>query len=399
MISVTNLFRWSPRVNTFPNQKMPGLLVAGAAFFGLGYLFYYLSRHRSPPQERKIIVITDLEPDDRVALDLIASHFSDKNIMLVGTTVMHAARKAALVRKQLNQLGLGSVPVFQGSGGVSDDYRAIYSTKAAKSYKREGQGILTAEELQRLDAAPRTSGELQQGIKKRLEIAADKSVEIVMLAPPTDLVKVFGDTPELQKKIKHIYIMGGWAKLSGEDGDSICRTSYNWDMDPESSAQLMEMSHLPMTLYSSHVIKRCFPGGSINGKNFPELIELMNKYREILPSLEDTAHAKKSWNNHVMETIPSLKPIIEPYADHQITPADPAVIVGMIDPKFKIKEKKVRIKIDLTDQTEKGCRVDIAEDPSSQISLVEELDLSVFKEQLLKAYSHLVRNYSRLNPN
>ena len=80
---------------------------------------------RAEDAARRIIVITDLEPDDRMALHLLAARFRAPEIAFVGTTVMHAGRKALLARRLLGQLGLAEVPVFSGPGGEAGDYPDI----------------------------------------------------------------------------------------------------------------------------------------------------------------------------------------------------------------------------------------------------------------------------------
>lgn len=341
--------------------------------------------------QRKIIILTDLEPDDRKALDVFGSIFTEKNILFVGATVLQSERKRALVKKVLSQIGLSNVPVYQGTGGSSESYPQVNSTKAAKTYQREGKGILSDNELESLSQKFHSSSELQEKIKKALENAEEKSIEFAILAPPTDLVKVLNDSPQLGKKIKQLHIMGGWGEIK-ENEEIIRRSTYNWDMDPVSSAELMQMTNIPMTLYSSHVFRTTFEGGTINSKNSPDLINHMIKLRSHIPSLNDAFMAGESWNKHVINTIPILKDIIEPFLDHQFTPADPAVAVGMIRPDFITKVKQVKIKIDLKEKSEKGYRVYVEDDPLSNITLVEKMDPKVFKDEMIAVYDRLLKN-------
>lgn len=398
--SLFSNFNWK----TFSLPQKALYITAGAmTLLGVGFLLYRLHNvyqnqtiHKSMT-ERKIIVFTDLEPDDRRALDVLISAFTQDHILLIGTTVMNAARKKALIRKLLDQLGLENVPVYQGTGGTADEYPVVNSTKAAKSYSHEGENILTEEELESLSSMSHSSNELQENVRMALEAAEDHSIEVAMLAPPTDLVKVLTDFPHLQKKIKHIYVMGGWAEIPQKEGEPICRSTYNWDMDLSASAQLMDMRNIPMTLHSSHVLKRAFNGGGVNSKNFPALIEKINACQSLLPHLKDASTASISWNRHVMETIPVLKDVIGEYVEHQFTPADPAVVVGMINTDFVLKKKQVRIEIDLEEQSGRGCIVKVSEDPSSEISLVEEIDLHIFEQEMISAYDRLLEKVPNKN--
>lgn len=58
------------------------------------------------------------------------------------------------------------------------------------------------------------------------------------------------------------------------------KATYNVNMDGRATATLLEMANrnqLQVSLYSSHVIEAQFGGGSVNRKQFPELIDaIMN---------------------------------------------------------------------------------------------------------------------------
>jgi len=334
---------------------------------------------------RKVIVVTDLEPDDRKALDVLASRFTEENILFVGTTILDSNRKRALTRRVLDQLGLGKVPVYQGAGNQAQNYPLFGSNNAAKTYNREGVGILSESDLTELSDVVGRPAELEAQMTAALESAEENSIEFVMLSPPTDLAKVLTVRPELRKKISQIHIMGGWAEANNEN-----RTTYNWNMDPEGSQKLMQMSDVPMMLYSSHVLKGSFNGGSINRSNFPAMIAKIEACKDRLPSLLDAAIATESWNHHVVDTLLFLKPIIEPFADHQFTPTDPAVAVGMINPKFILAKRNVRIDIDLGNQTKQGCLVRVTEDPTSSISLIEEVSTEIFEQEMITTYDRLL---------
>jgi len=340
---------------------------------------------------RKFIVITDLEPDDRIALHILAARIPKDRLLLVGTTVMNAARKQALTRRLLDQLSFGKVPVFQGTGGIASSYDDIASSRAAREYTHEGNNILSENELEILSKEPHSSLELQKKIKKALK--ANDNVELILLAPPTDLVRVLNTRPELRKNIKHIYVMGGWTEIQDLQ-NTILRSTYNWNMDPVSSAQLMEMNDIPMTIYSSHIIKQFFKGGGINSANFPKIIKLINKYKTKLPSLVDQELAGLSWDKHVIEKIPMLSGIVAPYQGQQFTPADPLVIIGIINNNLIKKAVPVNIHIDINDKdVARGFRVEVSLSSASKILLVEEIDCAVFEDEILKSFKCLNKTF------
>jgi inosine-uridine nucleoside N-ribohydrolase len=333
-------------------------------------------------QTRSLIVITDMEPDDRMALMLLAVEFP-ADIVFVGTTGMHAGLKQVLAGQLLSRLGVGGIPVIQGSGGTADSYPDIASSRAAREYRDEGAGLLPADTLAKIKHdMPRSSDELRWAIRDLLW--GHDGVEIVLLAPPTDLVDVLETEPALRAKIGHIYMMGGWSQKAGESGERVRRSTYNWNMAPEASAKLMAMTAIPMTLYSSDVIKAAFAGGSITKDSFPEIIDELREGRCRVPAFAEFLSAAAHWNHHVMATIPALKTVIGDNADHQFTPADPVVVVGMARPDFIVRSRPVAIRIDLDDRDPaRGYRVRVTDDPASRIDLVEALAPEIFRQQLL----------------
>ena len=336
---------------------------------------------------RNLVVITDLEPDDRIAIHLLRAAFEPDEFRFFGTTVMHAGRKAALVRRLLDQLGMSSVPVYQGTGGNPSDYPDIASSRAARMYQREGRGLLTDAELAQVTASPPSSGELRTAIGRLLR--QSKDIEFVMLAPPVDLMAVLTETPELASSIKHIHLMGGWAEAKTPAGPALF-TTYNWNMAPAPSAALLKLKNVPMTLYSSHMIKPSFNGGSINGTNSPQLMALLESLKAKLPSLVDQEKAGTSWDSHLIEQIPPLANVIGCCIGKQFTPADPIVVVGMIDPSLITQRRTVDLEMNLDGlDPARGYPVTVRDSPTSNITLVDRVDPKIFDAQMIRLMGSL----------
>lgn len=354
-----------------------GLLV----LFLVGLLVLSLSLW-TPDQDRKLLVIVDMEPDDRIALMLLAAEFPEE-VAFIGTSGMHAGRKAVLAAAFLEQMGLASVPVIQGSGGVAESYPEIASSRAAREYQSEGHGLLPDTELAAINRdLSRSSENLSREIRKILQ--ADDEIEIVLLAPATDLVSALEEEPSLEARIEHIHLMGGWSQKAQPSGEIVLRTTYNWNMDPTSAAKLMSMNTIPMTLYSSHMLKSSFSGGSINKERYPEIIDELESQRSEVPAFDSFLVAAESWDHHLLEKIPPLQAIIGNHAGRQFTPADPAVVVGMTRPDFVTVTRKVDISIDLDDlDPRRGFNVRVEDSPASNISLVEAVNPEIFRQQLL----------------
>lgn len=343
-------------------------------------LFIFLSS--ACVDSRNLIVITDMEPDDRISLILLAS-LGPESISLVGTTGLHAGRKAALARQLMDQLGMPDVPVVQGSGGLPASYPAIASSRAALSYQGEGEGVMSEARLESLaQDVPRSSDDLQNRIRSLLRSAGD--VEIVLLAPATDLVLALESDPALATRIKHIHMMGGWSESISPEDKSERWTSYNWNMDPQAAARLVRMQDIPMTLYSTHLIKRDFAGGSINKDDFPEIIELLEETASQNQWAESFFVAARSWDANVLKQIPYLIPIIGDRAGQQFTPADPVVVLGLSNADFVTRVKAVDISIDLEDiDPNQGYKVLVNEISNSNIKSIEAIDIAAFNHQFI----------------
>lgn len=332
---------------------------------------------------RSLLVIVDMEPDDRIALLLLGAQFREE-IVSIGTTGLHAGRRQILAQHLLDAMDLAAIPVIQGTGGEAESYPSIVSTSAARAYRGEGHGLLSDAELSAIDRdTPRSSEALQLAIRELLRERDD--IEVVLLAPATDLVHALEAEPALQARVQHIHTMGGWSEKVDASGKSVRRTTYNWNMDPVAAAKLMSMKTMPMTLYSSHLIKASFAGGSINQDDFPEIIGELESQRCRIPAIEAFFIAADSWDHHLMEKIPPLQTIIGDNAGRQFTPADPLVVVGMASGEFVTETRPVDVTIDLDDlDPARGFSVQVSTNPDSRIALVEALDTEIFRQQMLE---------------
>lgn len=151
-----------------PRRQSPRLFAL--MFTGLVSLFILPGcGHPEPDAEptTPIVVITDMEPDDRIALHLLVALFP-KRVTLIGTTVMHSYRKKVLAARLMQQLNMAHIPVVQGSGGYADNYPEITSSRAGREYDREGMHILDELELQDIANQTRSSNRLQVELRRIL---------------------------------------------------------------------------------------------------------------------------------------------------------------------------------------------------------------------------------------
>uniref|UniRef100_A0A915DRJ3 Inosine/uridine-preferring nucleoside hydrolase domain-containing protein n=1 Tax=Ditylenchus dipsaci TaxID=166011 RepID=A0A915DRJ3_9BILA len=354
--------------------------------------------------KRNVIIITDMEPDDRIALAVVAARMADK-VLFVGTSVMNAERKAALAQKQFALFdSMKHVPVFAGTGGGKKV--DITSTKAGESYSQEGTHILSAEELEQYskEKTPKAKNYAQEALKSTFKIASNKGikVKILLLAPPSDLVEFIEDE-KYRETIEHIHIMGGWMEVKGSDEK---HSTYNVNMDVNSSAKLMEYGkEISMTLYSSHAIKsavwencstenrgkKAFPEGSINSKNCPQLIEMI--FDKQVTCLKPIQIATKSWDNHLITMNTVMKDRIGvSNLGKQFTPADPLVVIGFLNPDMLINPKYVSVIIHVDDRTDQGYRIEVKEDKESKIRLVD-INVRTFFDEMVDSFKQIVKQY------
>ncbi len=334
-----------------------------------------------------IVVITDMEPDDRIALHLVAALFPNR-LALIGTTVMHAYRKKLLAERLMQQLNLGHIPVVQGSGGDAASYPDIASSNAARAYDHEGAGILDAQILSAANAHARSSSALQHALRTLL--SQNSQVEILVLAPPTDLVQVLSEFPSLAESISRIHLMGGWVEVETTDEVEL-RTTYNWNMDPSASRRLLARQDIRITLYSSHTVKQQFSGGSVNVNNYANLIVALESQADALPSIADTIVSSRSWDNHVMDQIPALEEIIgRENAGRQFSPADPLVVIGAYNSALAEEESSVAVLLDEQDlDPARGYRIDLDPSADSNIKVLETLNEDVFEQVFITAFESL----------
>ncbi len=342
-----------------------------------------------------IVIITDMEPDDRIALHLLISLFPER-VNLIGTTVMHSYRKMVLAERLLQQLNMAHIPVSQGSGGTANDYPDVVSSRAGREYDLEGAGILDRSTLRNIAKQARTSKNFQTELRRILN--SNQSVEIILLAPPTDLTALLEESPELATHISRVHVMGGWTEVKQSTGAEL-RTTYNWNMDPIASKQLLMFDALPITIYSSHVLHVSFPTRSIQRANYPKLIEQLESSSKRLPSIAEFFIAGSSWDNHLMDRIPALeKAIGRENAGRQFGPADPAVVVGAFAPEAIKKRTLVKVRLDEKDlDPNSGFRVYVEPSADSKIELVDSFDEILFERVFVDAFESLSLNPAAAN--
>ena len=104
-------------------QKIANLLLIFLQLLFLAKLVHSSGNEAGPSSSkprkalRDLIVLTDMQPDDRIALAMIGGNKElSKRLLFVGTTLLNTERKKALAERQLKQMGLNYVEVHAGTG-------------------------------------------------------------------------------------------------------------------------------------------------------------------------------------------------------------------------------------------------------------------------------------------
>ncbi len=334
---------------------------------------------------RQFVVITDMEPDDRIALHVLAYYLVSDRMDLIGTTLLNSERKKLLLDRSLADLGLLTVKTARGTGG--NEYIDIASSRQAQEYQSEGLGILSRHELDAVKTASVDGQPFQDELERYLENNDD--VELVVMSAPTDFVELLERRPDLLSKVAKIHLMGGWSEtVSGE-----LRTTFNWNMDPVAAKKILALaSRIPIRLYSSDMIKKSITGGSVSRKNMPQLMAIIESAKFRLRSLQDFEVASRSWDEGVIERIPALKDIIGvENIGRQFTPADVLLAMSLWVPEMLEKTvSRVDVDIDLNNlDPARGFLVEVKENPNSRIELIEAIDIEFFENEMKRIFSFL----------
>ncbi|MCA9776635.1 MAG: nucleoside hydrolase [Candidatus Eremiobacteraeota bacterium] len=184
---------------------------------------------RQGNEAESVVIFCDVgrDQDDELALATLAKlhHMGNVNIKGVITNLGPSDKRAQLAKGALGELGLSEVPVAVGSSsGQSPDKYDHYEFEAPymapqQSVEKSGQSLL----------------------KTIFQSADDRSVNLVVLGPMTDLNEFMTENTELfRQKAERGVIMGGVQRQDGEillkDGLMVPDTANNNTFDTQASS-------------------------------------------------------------------------------------------------------------------------------------------------------------------
>ncbi len=337
----------------------------------------------------RVVVFTDYEADDSIALALLLKDCEEhsknisKDTLLIGTLLSNQYRKKALAQDLLRRFGVDPDIVIAGTGGIKEPF------------EEEGKNILSPEELKKFaEITICPDSELTDHFLHMLAKAESNSIDVLLLTNPIDFVAALTANPKHMSKIKKIYMMGGWF------GN---KPSFNWNLHIESVIQLFKLmekakEYTPMPhliIFSSHFFAREF-NGYTNQDKFPAIIQAFDKSTH--PVIDHLRNMVKNWDDsmtvikdHHTESekkwrLEMVDRIGKENIGRQFTPADPATMLGYLYSNTFI-EKQTPVKITITNhidsQNKMAPMVEVQPEPSSNIFVVEKVNLAFFNDALV----------------
>ncbi|MAD91445.1 MAG: hypothetical protein CMQ54_01795 [Gammaproteobacteria bacterium] len=231
-------------------------------------------------QNQNIPIIFDTDfgmppTDDALAL-MLAVQSPEIDILGITTVAGNNSLEQGTsdVLRMLEIIKRTDIPVFEGENlplehRVSEfaikEYGSWYSDEApSKPY-----GGFAKKKIEKISAA--------KFIEQKV-LANPEKITIVALGPLTNIAMAILDNPQLSKKIKKIFIMGGAiASLPDGSGNITPNAEYNFWVDPE-AAKIVLRSGIPVELSPLNVSRQ----SSFSKENYEKIIEVKSPLTELI---------------------------------------------------------------------------------------------------------------------
>lgn len=363
------------------------------AVVGFCAIITYFSYDFIFKKNKKVVIFTDFESDDAVAIALFLKYLKDNdaqnlNNVLFGTELANQYIKKDLLQKLVKLYGFSTENIFAGSGG-------------GKYPTGQGTNILSEqnikEDIQKYYDCANGSATCEDksfeiAFKEFLINASTNSVDLIFLTKPTEFCEVLNFDENLIYKIDKIYMMGGWCDMM---------PNYNWRLDLPCIEKLVMLlqkiknnRHSPkLFLFSGGFFKQEF-NGFVNYEKFPEVINVLQNsptsvakflkqmivsWDTYITSTDTDDEALKTWHQK------NIQMIGQENIGRQFTPADPATMVGYLYHKeFVLKVMPVEINFIHTDDK---VYVDAKYNSKSNIYAAEKVDKDFFRDKLVEMLS------------
>lgn len=263
----------------------------------------------------KLFIVTDVEPDDFLAIIMVIEHFiktktSFKNL-LICSSLMNANKKKLIIKKLLESYNIKDDIVFSGYNGLKPEY------------KQEGVNILTENERK----IERIENEIYEQF---VEFTTDSKIDILMLANPVTISNLLKG---YENNVNKIYIMGGHFNNN---------CSYNFSINMKATTEFFDWVkkfEKECFIYSSHMFAANY-NGYYNEKKFPDVIKTIFSSKK--KSIEYFRKMMENWDSYMCEDKSMISRIGKENIGRQFAPADVICSIGyLFGDKIELKKQKL----------------------------------------------------------
>ena len=257
-------------------------------------------------KQRKLFVLTDVEPDDFISIIFIIEHFIKNNIsfdnLFITTSLMNPHKKTKIIEKLLESYGIFRHDCWLNSGfsGLKEEYKSygIFQhdcwlnsgfSGLKEEYKEEGVGILSNNEINEIKEFEGTD------VIEIFDYYCNKKcmkgdiIDCLILANPFKFREIIGKHYDI---IGDIYMMGGYF---------IKNCSYNWSINMDSTNDFFKWINeynKKCVVYSSDMFAKVYNGYFNYGK-FPEVMKTI--FDSNKKSIKYFIQAIKNWDSYVTD--------------------------------------------------------------------------------------------------
>lgn len=188
---------------------------------------------------RRVIIDTDTAGDDTVAILTALHNFKVEGVTIAGGNVAFNHQ----VENALHTVEVSGqdyrVPVFKGHQGPMTQLPTETHRTVEEIHGERGMGDLVIEK-------PKQEAEEQHAVDFIIETVKNNpgEIELLTIAPLTNIAMAIKREPSILDDIKHIWIMGGINNRLGNIG---AVAEFNFYVDPE-AARIVLHSGVPMTM-------------------------------------------------------------------------------------------------------------------------------------------------------
>ncbi|CDQ40825.1 MULTISPECIES: nucleoside hydrolase [Virgibacillus] len=311
---------------------------------------------------RRVIIDTDTAGDDTIALLTALHHFKVEGVTITGGNVEFQQEvENALYTIQVFQPNY-KVPVYKGhersilSAG-KDSHRTVEDV-----HGKDGMGDSFFEK-----ASQRPEAEHAVDFIVRTVKASPGEIELLAIAPLTNIAMAIKKDPSIVKDIPHIYIMGG---TNNSLGNITAAAEYNFWVDPE-AARIVLHAGIPITMVGWDM---CTKYSVMTDEDHQEIASLGTSRSDFFMDI----------NQVVMRFNPSIHKI------NGTTHPDTLLVAVAAHEELMVEASSYYVDIEIKGELTRGyCFVDMnnRSGKAPNVRVCEAVDRRAFKDKLIDVLS------------